>query len=722
MDINGNSIGNQFTGDVNIDGDLEVDGDLIVDGAVTFTDLDTPLVKTNKIQTLAGNGDLIICNSATSTIATMKNDTTVDFPSVIRADALRNSAGAFLNEIKMNDSAITVTTDSSTGLLVNNLQQVQVSGAYYLPDVVGTVGEILTSNAAGVATWSSPGGSGDVNGPASAVDSNLASYDGITGKLIKDSAIASSNVFLADGSVPMTGDINVDSNEIKGTYRYLFDETNVLLGDVKSGSNRSAIVIGNGSGNITAAGVSNIFIGLNIAPTLTSGNSNVGLGSGSLNVLTSGSDNLCLGSAAGSGITSGGRNTLIGPSAGIGITSSSSNICIGYNSNVGGIGVIDSVAIGENAIANNTGEVVFGSGQFIRIRAGTSSSCDLGSISESFKHIYGAVTALKSATTSVDVSASPAPTVGQVLKATSSTTATWQTDALGGDVVGPASAVDSNLASYNTTTGKLIKDSAIPQADVFLRTGAVAMTGSIRAPNGTTALPSYSFTNFTGSGLSIIAGPQLNLSTGGVQRLAIVSTGIVASVPLIAVKQLNPSTCDYSFFFDGDTGMRSPAADSLTFTTGGVDRFNINSTGQIDCVSNPLLNVASSTATTSFYESLNVVSAINGAIVPAGSPNITVRYARVGKRVTISWDNGATFNGTGTSSAINVTTAVLDRFRPSETIRMPCSIVNNGVTQVGIVQCTVGGLLNFFGDQSLGSFTGTNTESIYGGSISFNRA
>jgi hypothetical protein len=35
----------------------------------------------------------------------------------------------------------------------------------------------------------------------------------------------------------------------------------------------------------------------------------------------------------------------------------------------------------------------------------------------------------------------------------------------GGDVIGPASAVDSNFASYNTTTGKLIKDSGSKASD-----------------------------------------------------------------------------------------------------------------------------------------------------------------------------------------------------------------------------------------------------------------
>lgn len=47
----------------------------------------------------------------------------------------------------------------------------------------------------------------------------------------------------------------------------------------------------------------------------------------------------------------------------------------------------------------------------------------------------GATNALKSATTTIDVSAATAPSSGQVLRATSSTTATWQTLAGGGDAL-----------------------------------------------------------------------------------------------------------------------------------------------------------------------------------------------------------------------------------------------------------------------------------------------
>jgi hypothetical protein len=119
-----------------------------------------------------------------------------------------------------------------------------------------------------------------------------------------------------------------------------------------------------------------------------------------------------------------------------------------------------------------------------------------------------------------------------------------------GDVVGPSIAVDSQLASFNSTTGKLIKDSGIDQADVFLRTGTVEVTGSINmgdqtlhgssadagnltlsstdqkvkgniltldeigAIDGTAAFPSYAFASDYNSGMSNDGGGVV-LSSGG---------------------------------------------------------------------------------------------------------------------------------------------------------------------------------------------------------------
>lgn len=56
---------------------------------------------------------------------------------------------------------------------------------------VGADGQILTADSAQLSgiKWNSPGGGGDVTGPASSVDNQLTRFDGVTGKLIQTSTI-----------------------------------------------------------------------------------------------------------------------------------------------------------------------------------------------------------------------------------------------------------------------------------------------------------------------------------------------------------------------------------------------------------------------------------------------------------------------------------------------------------------------------------------------------
>lgn len=52
----------------------------------------------------------------------------------------------------------------------------------------------------GAGTWTNPTGSGDVVGPGSATADNIASFNGVTGKLIKDSGVAAASVVVGPAS------------------------------------------------------------------------------------------------------------------------------------------------------------------------------------------------------------------------------------------------------------------------------------------------------------------------------------------------------------------------------------------------------------------------------------------------------------------------------------------------------------------------------------------
>jgi hypothetical protein len=60
----------------------------------------------------------------------------------------------------------------------------------YFKNSAGTV-KVIASTA---------GAAGDVVGPASAVDSSLAAFDGTTGKLIKNASLTANNVLLGNGT------------------------------------------------------------------------------------------------------------------------------------------------------------------------------------------------------------------------------------------------------------------------------------------------------------------------------------------------------------------------------------------------------------------------------------------------------------------------------------------------------------------------------------------
>lgn len=102
---------------------------------------------------------------------------------------------------------------------------------------------------------------------------------------------------------------------------------------------------------------------------------------------------------------------------------------------------------------------------------------------------------------------------------TDGSTASWGTPAGSGDVVGPASATDNAIARFDTTTGKLIQNSAVTVSD----TGAMAGVTSITTPDyidlDTTAAPAsavgrVAWDNGDGTMTIGLKGGNVNLQVG----------------------------------------------------------------------------------------------------------------------------------------------------------------------------------------------------------------
>ena len=76
-------------------------------------------------------------------------------------------------------------TDSSNYVAFKSPGTVASNVTWTLPSADGTSNQVLTTNGLGTLSWSTPSGSGDVVGPASAVDNQIALFNSTTGKLIK---------------------------------------------------------------------------------------------------------------------------------------------------------------------------------------------------------------------------------------------------------------------------------------------------------------------------------------------------------------------------------------------------------------------------------------------------------------------------------------------------------------------------------------------------------
>jgi len=93
-----------------------------------------------------------------------------------------------------------------------------------------------------------------------------------------------------------------------------------------------------------------------------------------------------------------------------------------------------------------------------------------------------------------------------------------------GDVVGPASSIDSNLAAYDGLTGKLIKDSGITMADVIT---AIAATAGFTPGNYDLSSSSGNFTTSSTSPTAVTNLSCTLTTTGKPVVLAIIGDGSI---------------------------------------------------------------------------------------------------------------------------------------------------------------------------------------------------
>jgi hypothetical protein len=117
--------------------------------------------------------------------------------------------------------------------------------------------------------------------------------------------------------------------------------------------------------------------------------------------------------------------------------------------------------------------------------------------------------------------------------------------------------------------------------------------------NDSSSIPSFSWTDDSNTGMFHPAVDSLGLSTNGVERLRVVSTGNVGigtTTPsevlhvvgktfttnqVLGYSNDNVNAPGFSWTDDSNTGMFHPAVDSLGLVTNGVERFRVVSTGNV---------------------------------------------------------------------------------------------------------------------------------------------
>ena len=166
------------------------------------------MVDDAKVNLVAGTNITISRGSSGVTInSTASGSGTVTGVSVVSANGLNGTVAT-----ATTTPAITLST-TVTGIIKGNGTALSAATAgtdYQAPITLTTTGSsgaaTFTSNTLNIPQYTG-GGGGDVFGPSSSVNNNVAFFDGTTGKLIKDSGLSLSGTNTGDQTISLTGDV-----------------------------------------------------------------------------------------------------------------------------------------------------------------------------------------------------------------------------------------------------------------------------------------------------------------------------------------------------------------------------------------------------------------------------------------------------------------------------------------------------------------------------------
>lgn len=148
-----------------------------------------------------------------------------------------------------------------------------------------------------------------------------------------------------------------------------------------------------------------------------------------------------------------------------------------------------------------------------------------------------------------------------------------------------ATAPTLTLATENLFYGN-VNAASVNASLLLLQVGAVdrlrvSLAGQMQLPLGSAAAPSYTFIGDTNTGLYSSGADSVSTVTGGTVRTTFNSTGTTVNNGVLAVPTGSAAAPSITFTGDTNTGIYRSAADQINLTTNGVSRMMISSTGTV---------------------------------------------------------------------------------------------------------------------------------------------
>ena len=435
---------------------------------------------------------------------------------------LRSSAGSTLLVVdKDGDLGIGNTTPTEKLDITGNIKAsgtIKTGTVTYPNAHNATAGQVLTTDASGVAAWATPSaGVTSVGAISGTATTNGATVTGSTLNLAP--ADASNGGVVTNGTQTFAGaktfssDINVNGMTVgRGNSTAVYPNTVIGINSLAAiSSGIYNVAIGVGTLNSNNSGSYNSAIGSNALFKNTSGTGNTAIGASSLSKSTINNYNTAMGYNSMKENTEGFDNTGIGKDALSANTTGSKNTAIGFEANVGAANLTNATAIGASAIVNANNTIQLGNSAVTDVK--TSGALTSGTIT--YPKVHG--------------------TAGQVLttSGTSGGAATWQTlsavttvGAISGTSTTNGATITGNntlnLTPADATNGGVVTNGTQTFAGNKSFAKAVTNSTAFNASAGTTI--DFSNSNLAYTSANPGAFTLTNLKDGGTYTLAVRGT------------------------------------------------------------------------------------------------------------------------------------------------------------------------------------------------------